>query len=87
MNRFAIQSLSRSFNECVVESEVSSLLHIPNSSRHLKDENSKKLNIISKNGPYPLVSSHLVNDMMTNYFENDRHFVLARSSYFVSKTG
>ena len=70
----------------MVESEVSSLEDIQNSSRHLKDENAEKLNFISSNGPHPLVSSSLVNDMLTNYFGSDWHFVLARSSYFVSKT-
>ena len=69
--------LNRSFNECIVESEVSSVEDISTSSRHLKDENVEKLNFISSNGPHPLVSMSLVDDMLTNHFGKDWHFSIA----------
>ena len=68
INDFVLRSLNRSFNECVIESEVSCIENISTSSRHLKDENVEKLNFISTNGPHPLVSLNLVDDMLTNHF-------------------
>ena len=46
VNRFSPQVLSRSFNECIVDSEVvSSLDDISTSSSHLDEENVEKLNL------------------------------------------
>ena len=67
VNNYVLMFLNRSFNECIVESEVSSVEDISTSSRHLKDENVEKLNFISSNGPHPVVSMRLVDDMLTNH--------------------
>ena len=84
VNNYVLMFLNRSSNECIVESEVSSVEDISTSSRHLKDENVEKLNFISSNGPHPLVSMSLVDDMLTNHFGKDWHFTIAQSTYFVS---
>ena len=39
VNNYVLMFPNRSFNECIVESEVSSVEDISTSSRHLKDEN------------------------------------------------
>ena len=48
----------------IVESAVSSVEEIQSSDRPLKDENVEKLNFIATNGPHPLVSMNLVDDML-----------------------
>ena len=65
--------LNRSFNECIVESEVSSVEDISTSSRHLKDENVEKLNFISSNGPHALFDSKMVLSFSVAYYW-DAHF-------------
>ena len=52
----------------------------------MKDENVEKLNFIASNGPHSLVSMDLVDDMLTNYFGKNWHFITAQSKWFVSKT-
>ena len=59
---------------------------IDTSGRPLKDENVEKLNFIATNGPHPLVSMNLVDDMLTNYFGKDWHYIMTQSKWFVSKT-
>ena len=86
VNFISLKLLNRSLNECVVESEVSSVEHIQTSDRPLKDENAEKLNFVASNGPHPLVSTNLVDDMLTSYFGKDWHFTIANSKWFVSKT-
>ena len=56
------------------------------SDRPLKDENAEKLNFIATNGPHPLVSMNLVDEMLTNHFGKDWHFTIANSKWFISKT-
>ena len=85
VNFIALKYLNRSHNECIVECAVSSVEEIDTSGRPLKDENVEKLNFIATNGPHPLVSMNLVDDMLTNYFGKDWHFTTARSKWFVSK--
>ena len=85
VNYLALQFLNRSFNECIVESEVSNLEDIQCSSRALNDKNAAKLNFISSNGPHPLESMGVVEEMLTHYFGTDWHFILANSKWFVSK--
>lgn len=85
LNYYALQFLNRSFNECIVESEVSNIEDIQCSERGLTDENAKKLNFISSNGPHPLKSLNVVQDTLTRHFGNDWHFTLANSKWFVSK--
>ena len=59
-NAYALKFLNRSFNEGIVEVEVSSLNKISSESRPLQQQTTDKLNFISTNGPHPLVSSGLV---------------------------
>ena len=69
--------------------EISRIEHISTSSCHLNDEIVEKLNLISTNGPHPLVSLTNVDDMLTNHFEkNDDNLIMTftKSSYFVSGT-
>ena len=86
VNDFCLRFLNRSLNECVVEAEVSNVESIQSRDRPLKDENAEKLNFIASNGPHPLVSSKLVDDMLTNRFGRDWHFTISNSKWFVSKT-
>ena len=72
----AISFLNRSFNETVVESEVSSLEDVEMRKRPLKHETGVRLNFISSNGPYPLASLPLVKDFLTAYFGKDWQFSL-----------
>ena len=68
LNHFSLRFLTRSFNECIVESEVSNMEGIQCSERPLNDDNAAKLNFISSNGPHPLVSLGVVEDMLTRHF-------------------
>ena len=86
VNFIALKFLNRSYNECIVESAVSNVESIDTSGRPLKDENVEKLNFIATNGPHPLVSMNLVEDMLTNRFGKDWHFTINKSKWFVSKT-
>lgn len=86
VNFHCLKFLNRTLNECIVESEVSSVEEIQTSGRRLKDENAEKLNFIASNGPHPLVSGKLVDDMLTNHFGRDWHFTISNSKWFISKT-
>ena len=86
INHFCLKLLNRSINECIVESEVSSMTKIQTGGRPIKAENSEKLNFIASNGPHPLVSSYLVDGMLTNYFGKDWHFTITNSKWCISKT-
>ena len=83
---FAVKFLNRSFNETIVESEVSCLENIEGKKRPLKHENSVKLNFISTNGPHPLVNLPLVRDFLTAYVGKDWHFTSeGANKWFTSK--
>ena len=82
VNFICLKYLNRSLNECIVESEVSSLEEIQTHGRPLKDENAEKLHFIASNGPHPLVSMRLVDDMLDNHFGKDWHFTLANSKWY-----
>ena len=59
INEFSLSFLcflTRTFNECSGESQVSAINTIETSSRRLKHETSQKLTFISTNVPSPLVS-------------------------------
>ena len=89
INHFCLNFLNRSFNECIVESEVSSVGEIQTSSRPLKDENAEKLNFIASNGPHPLVSKKLVDDMLSRHFGKNPlnwKFTVVKSKWYISKT-
>ena len=83
---FALLFLNRSFNEAIVEVEVSSLKNISTEKRPLLQKTTEMLNFISRNGPHPLVSLSLVDDFLDAHFGKDWHFTLNESKWFVSKT-
>ena len=81
INGFSLRFLTRTFNECSVESQVSAINSIDTSSHRLKHETSQKLTFISSNGPSPLVE-----DGLNDYFRgNDWHFVMSNTNYYTSK--
>ena len=59
-----------------MEAEVSNVEGIQTSARPLKDDNAVKLNFISSNGPHPLMSTKVVEEMLTRHFGEDGHFTL-----------
>ena len=59
-----------------MEAEVSNVEGIQTSARPLKDDNAVKLNFISSNGPHPLMSTKVVEEMLTRHFGEDWHFTL-----------
>ena len=65
---YAFRFLNRTFNETIVESEVSPLEDIENKKTPLKHDTSVKLNFITTNGPHPLVSLPLVKDFSNVHF-------------------
>ena len=69
-----------------MESEVSSFEQIQTRGRPLKDENAEKLHFIASNGPHPLVSMRLLDDIIDNHFDKNWHFTLANSKWYISKT-
>ena len=84
--KFALKFLTRTFNECTVESQVSAISQIETSSRSLSRENAHKLAFISKNGPHPLVAMDVVKEAPNLHFKGKPwHFALAKSKYYVSK--
>ena len=86
INEFSLRFLTRTFNECSVESQVSAINSIDTSSRRLKHETSQKLTFISSNGPSPLVAQMVVEDGLNDYFKgNDWHFVMSNTNYYTSK--
>ena len=84
-NAYVLKFLNRSFNETVVESEVSSLENVENQKRPLNSKTTNMLNFISTNGPHPLVSLPLVKDFLDSYFGKEWHFTLNNSKWYVSK--
>ena len=64
---------------------MSNIEDIQCSERNLTSENADKLNFISSNGPHPLKSMGIVEDMLTRKFGKDWHFTLVNSKWFVSK--
>ena len=86
VNAFALLFLNRSFNEAVVEVEVSSLKNISTEKRPLKTKSTEMLNFISTNGPHPLVSMNLVDDFLNAHFGKNWHFTMNQSKWFVPQT-
>ena len=85
LNAFAILFLNRSFNEAIVEVEVSSLKNISTERRPLLQKTTEMLDFISTNGPHPLVSMQLVDDFLDAHFGKDWHFTINQSKWLVSK--
>ena len=85
VNAFALRFLNRSFNEAVVEVEVSNLKQTSTETRALKQRTTEMLNFISTNGPHPLVSMSLVDSFLSSYFGKDWHFCVNVSKYFISQ--
>ena len=72
VNEFALRFLTRTFNECTVETQVSAINAIETSSRRLKHEQAERLSFISTNGPHPLVSLKVVEDALNLHFEGKK---------------
>ena len=86
INEFALKFLTRTFNECTVESQVSAISQIETTSRRLLHEHAQKLAFISKNGPHPLVAVNVVEEPLNLYFKGKPwHFALSNSKYYTSK--
>ena len=90
VNEFALRFLTRTANECTVETQVEtqvlSISHIETSSRSLKHAMGEKLTFISTNGPHPIASLKVVEDAMNIHFKGKPwHFVLSKSKYYTSK--
>ena len=86
INEFALRFLTRTANECTVETQVSSISNIETSSRSLKHAMGEKLTFISTNGPHPIASLKVVEDAMNIHFKGKPwHFVLSKSKYYTSK--
>ena len=86
INEFALKFLTRTFNECTVESQVSAISQIETTSRRLSHEHAQKLAFISKNGPHPLVAMNVVEEALNLYFKGKPwHFALSSSKYYTSK--
>ena len=74
LNSFALKILTRSLNEGTVEIKVSCMDQIDSEGFYF-----------ATNGPNPLVSLSLVEDMLNSYFGKDWHFTLHNSKWFVLK--
>ena len=86
VNEFALKFLTRTFNECTVESQVSAISQIETSSRPLSHENAHKLDFISKNGSHPLVGMDVVEEFPNFHFEGKPwYFALAKSKFYILK--
>ena len=86
LNKFALRFLTRTFNECTVEAQVSTISEIESSKRHLKRTTGEKLTFIATNGPHPLQSLKVVEDALDMYFDDKPwHFVTSASNYLVCK--
>ena len=86
VNEFALRFLTRTTNECTVESQVSAIESIEHSSRRLKHLMAERLSFISTNGPHPFASLKVIEDSLNKYFNGKPwHFVLSNSKYFTSK--
>ena len=81
LNEYALRFLPRTSNECIVESQVSSIENIQTSSRHLKHEMGERLSFIKTNGPHPHSSLSVYEDAVDKHFYGKRwHFVLMDST-------
>ena len=76
VNAFALKFLNLSFNESVVEVEVSNLKQTSTESRSLAQRTTKMLNFVSTNGPHQLVSMSLVDSFLTTHFGKDWNFTV-----------
>ena len=80
INEFALKFLTKSFNECTVESQVSAISQIETTSRRLSHEHAQKLSFISKNGPHPLVAINVVKEALNLFFKGKPwHFTFSNS--------
>ena len=86
LNEYALRFLTRTSNECFVESQVSSIENIETSSRHLKHEMGERLSFIKTNGPHPHSSLRVIENALDKHFNGKPwHFVLTDSHYYTSK--
>ena len=86
LNEFDLRFLTITSNECIVESQVSTIETIETSSRRLKHLMGEKLTFIKTNGPHPHFSLAVIQDALDKHFNGKPwHFVLMDSNYFTSK--
>ena len=85
VNAFALKFLNRSFNESVVEVEVSNLKQTSTESRSLLQKTTEMLNFVSTNGPHPLVSMNVVDSFLDLHFGKNWHFTVNLSKFYVSQ--
>ena len=84
LNEYALRFLTRTSNECIVESQVSTIENIETSSRHLKHIMEEKLTFIKTNGPHPYSSLAVIQDALDKHFNGKLwHFVLTNSHYYI----
>ena len=86
VNFFALKFLNRSFNEAVVEVEVSNLKQQSTESRSLLQKTTEMLNFVSTNGPHPLVSMNVVDSFLDLHFGKQWHFTVNLSKFYVSQS-
>ena len=86
VNFFALKFLNRSFNEAVVEVEVSNLKQQSTESRSLLQKTTEMLNFVSTNGPHPLVSMNVVDSFLDLHFRKKWHFTVNLSKFYVSQS-
>ena len=85
VNAFALKFLNRSFNESVVEVEVSNLKQTSTENRSLLQKTTEMLNFVSTNGPHPLVSMNVVDSFLDLHFGKNWHFTVNLSKFYVSQ--
>ena len=88
LNNFSLRFLTRTFNECTVEAQVSTINinEIETSKRRLSCTTSERLTFIATNRPHPLQCLKVVEDALDKHFENKPwHFVMCGTKYFASK--
>ena len=82
---FALRFLSRSFNECGVESAFSNIKQTDSDGRPYSHETVEKLCFIKFNGPYPLVFQSLIRKALAKRFGNGNwHFITNNQIFFTS---
>ena len=72
VNFFALKFLNRSFNEAVVEVEISNLKQQSTESRSLLQKTTEMLNFVSTNGPHPLVSMNVADSFIDLHFGKEK---------------
>ena len=87
---FSLRFLSRTFNECIMESFFSKVKDTDEAGRLLKHETVEKLCFIRSNGPHPLVAKPLIRAALNEHFKEkgkgEWHFVTDADKFFISSS-